>query len=407
MKIAVCLWGHESTAYTYTKYPHGEVDFFFYLFKAPSPSSPQITKINPKKIWVLPGIPEGLTTVHLSEQRHWLSGYIYTQCNQHIQEYEAKNNVKYDQYIYSRFQECILDIPAKPGFYCSYLCNYPPLTFLPSYRTVSASYIRIPFTEQMYHQYELPVHHRNALFQTMFKSKVITLEQFQPPPVTPKHVILIPSVIRTSSRPLDYALNRSIYTHEERLDQTIAQCKSVWEAKHPTDQIYLLEGSQLTISDMEKLVPYVDRIILFALDEEGDRYANHHPNKNLYEMYVLTELLSRLPSFSWALKFGGRYSLLDSFSFSPFETTSTFAFKITPSRYSWDGKNIAESVLYSIPFSLKHEFISKYRSALQSMQTSSCSVEQQNYTLFHDHMTPIPNAGIIGRDAVFGIDKVL
>jgi len=66
------------------------------------------------------------------------------------------------------------------------------------------------------------------------------------------NIILITSIINTPNTPLSYIKTRSIYTREERFEQTKRTIKTIRE-KIPDNKIMLVECSQLTDSEADYL----------------------------------------------------------------------------------------------------------------------------------------------------------
>ena len=67
-------------------------------------------------------------------------------------------------------------------------------------------------------------------------------------------LFLITSVINTGFKPWTYTGIRSIYTPEQRLDQTINETISSIRSYSPYSKIFLIECSNLCKEDEDKLI---------------------------------------------------------------------------------------------------------------------------------------------------------
>ncbi len=113
---------------------------------------------------------------------------------------------------------------------------------------------------------------------------------------------MIPSIIH-----IQYSKNRSVFTSEERLKQTIRQVESI--KKYCDDAfIVVLEMSNLSTEEMMRLAGCADWVVPFHQDPTLIQYAHHEPNKNIAEVYVMQEFLKSCDiPFDHYAKFGGRY----------------------------------------------------------------------------------------------------
>jgi hypothetical protein len=119
----------------------------------------------------------------------------------------------------------------------------------------------------------------------------------------PIKCICIPSIIHIKHS------NRSVFTPEERLQQTIRQIKSIRKYVKNA-RIVLLEMSALSVREMQQLSYITDIIWTFDKDPVLQRLANEDPNKNKAEVYVLREFWKQFDGtyhISHFAKFGGRY----------------------------------------------------------------------------------------------------
>lgn len=170
--------------------------------------------------------------------------------------------------------------------------------------------------------------------------------------------------------------NGGIMPHEERLQSTITQVKSIRRVC-PEAKIFLLESSPLNFDDIERLYDHVDYIFLFQKNSMNDKLAK--VNKSLGESYVIHSLLKRLPQYKLFIKFSGRYKLLNKFSLSHLSLDKP-TFRVTPKQITWSGKGVCESILYAVP----HIYREKLTQLLNKIisQGVNIDIEHELYACF-------------------------
>jgi hypothetical protein len=147
--------------------------------------------------------------------------------------------------------------------------------------------------------------------------------------------------------------NGGIMPHEERLQSTIEQVKSI-RSTCPEAKIFLLESSPLNFDDIERLYDHLDYIFLFQKNPVNENLAKC--NKSLGESYVIHSLLKRLPPYKLFIKFSGRYKLLNKFKLTN-HSLDLPTFRITPKTITWSQLGVCESILYSIPYSCHEKLL--------------------------------------------------
>lgn len=148
--------------------------------------------------------------------------------------------------------------------------------------------------------------------------------------------------------------NGGIMPHEERLQSTIEQVRSI-RSVCPEAKIFLLESSPLNFDDIERLYDHLDYIFLFQKNSISADLAKS--NKSLGESYVIHSLLKRLPPYKLFIKFSGRYKLLNKFKLSN-HSLDLPTFRITPKNITWSHLGVCESILYSTPYSCHGKLLS-------------------------------------------------
>jgi hypothetical protein len=160
-----------------------------------------------------------------------------------------------------------------------------------------------------------------------------------------KNIVLITSVINTSKKPLSYTKTRSVYTKEERYQQTKKTIKSLDAI--PDKFVILIEGSDLEMDKENYLKNNVD--LYKNLFDDKKKYKNIKSKyKSLGEVTQTIEAVDFIKSldlrFDNFIKITGRYELTKNFDYSNFENDKFVVKKIND-----DIKNVLTS-LYKVPF---------------------------------------------------------
>lgn len=125
-------------------------------------------------------------------------------------------------------------------------------------------------------------------------------------------MFLITSVIVPSKNPLDYTSVRSVFTPEERLNQTIESIRSV--RKYTDQKILLVECSNHITEkfDISKLKDLVDVYVDLSDDSDMLSVCNS-PNKSWAEIQMINRVVDHMADGERIYKLSGRYFLLDTF----------------------------------------------------------------------------------------------
>jgi len=134
-------------------------------------------------------------------------------------------------------------------------------------------------------------------------------------PIKNQSLCLITSVIKTPPLPLSYTDTRSVFTPEERYNQTINTIESV-RNKIPGVLICLVECSDLDTHHLLEITSRVD-YFLNIFDNAELRSRVYSPSKSMGEGTMTIEALKYIGEqgikYSSFYKISGRYSLTDSF----------------------------------------------------------------------------------------------
>ena len=134
-----------------------------------------------------------------------------------------------------------------------------------------------------------------------------------------KNVVLITSKIIVSSKKFSYINKRSIYTSEERLEQTLNTIKSI-KKYIPNPYIILFDNSVMNETFNKMLNENVDKFINLINDEIINFYTNDCMYKAYGEISQLSVLVNELKNLNFEInnifKISGRYTINNTFKYS-------------------------------------------------------------------------------------------
>ena len=161
-----------------------------------------------------------------------------------------------------------------------------------------------------------------------------------------KNITLIPSIIDTPNKPLSYHAVRSVYTKQERFEQTKTTIESV-RSRIPNNKILVIECSPLTEEENAYFVENTDIFInLYELSDKSYIEKIHSHSKSMGEgtmtMYALEYMLSNKIEYDTLYKLSGRYRLNDKFSYYKYNNNNN-----TMVQY-YCGKECASTILYKM-----------------------------------------------------------
>jgi hypothetical protein len=160
-----------------------------------------------------------------------------------------------------------------------------------------------------------------------------------------KHLVLITSVINTPNTPLSYISNRSIYTKEERLEQTKKTICSI-QTKIPDALIFIVECSLLN-EEEEDFFRKNSSYFLNLYNNETIRQDVYGISKSLGEGTMTYNGLHYIKTnniqYDNLIKISGRYFLSDSFVLERFNNNSIVI------KYIEGNRNNVLTALYKLP----------------------------------------------------------
>ena len=171
--------------------------------------------------------------------------------------------------------------------------------------------------------------------------------------INKKNITLIPSIIDTPNKPLSYHHTRSVYTKQERFEQTKTTIESV-RSRIPNNKIMVIECSPLTEEESQFFLENTDIFInLYDLPDKSYIEKIHSYSKSMGEgtmtIYALEYLLTNKIEYDTLYKLSGRYRLNDKFAYEKYNNNEQVLVQ-----YYCD-KECASTILYKLPkiYSLK------------------------------------------------------
>jgi len=204
---------------------------------------------------------------------------------------------------------------------------------------------------------------------------------------------LVTSTIRAGQKPLSYSNIRSIYSSEERLNQTQETIRSI-RNRVKDARVVVLENSCLEKNERELLNREVDLLVLFCEEREAIDLRDG-PYKGAAEVWMLLKMMELLQPLAYRqlFKISGRYQLTEDFSLSAFPSDQ-FGMRLREGSYS--------TRLYAFPKSLEDIYIKQLNSALKATR-KGMGVERCLMKGVAAHrIAHLSRLGVAGRIAVDG-----
>jgi len=177
------------------------------------------------------------------------------------------------------------------------------------------------------------------------------------------NLVLITSVICTTNNPLSYTNNRSVYSHNERFEQTKKTIETVKE-KIPNSKIFIVECSNLNEEMTSYLIENSD-FFLNLYNNEQIRNNTSHISKSLGEgtmtLCALKFIIQNNIEFENLIKISGRYWLSEKFEYKNFNNNDIVV------KYIENNKDNVFTALYKLPKSLSLNFMIFLESSFNDM----------------------------------------
>lgn len=139
-----------------------------------------------------------------------------------------------------------------------------------------------------------------------------------------KNITLITSIIDTPNTPLSYIKTRSVFSKEQRFEQTKKTILSIRE-KIPNNKIFLVECSILTSEERDFFIENVDYFLNVCDTNDNDLINRMFTiSKSMGEgtmtIIALQYIFNNNIDFDYLYKISGRYWLNDNFKYNLFDT---------------------------------------------------------------------------------------
>ena len=197
------------------------------------------------------------------------------------------------------------------------------------------------------------------------------------------NLVLITSVIHTPNAPLSYTNTRSIYSVEQRFEQTKKTIQSIRD-KIPDAIIVIVECSDLKKSEEEFLTQNCDKVI--NLDSYTDIRTNVYGiSKALGEgtltYHALNYIQNNNIKYDNLIKISGRYLLSSNFDLNNFNNDSIVI------KHIYGDRNNVITSLYKLP----HKVVGKFKLFLSNNFNlmSQCIGYEVLFSMFVNSLTDV------------------
>ena len=213
-------------------------------------------------------------------------------------------------------------------------------------------------------------------------------------------LFLITSVIETGQRGWSYTSVRSVFTPEQRFQQTLQSIQSIREAA-PEATIMICEASPLSDSMREQLRAAVDIALFLDADPTIQDVCLTSPKKGYGELLQTVAAVEHLKNtgvgFRRLFKLSGRYKLNHGFRLSNFSTTD-FTF-----RASFPGSAVHPTVLYAVPFAQLGTFENALADCRRAYETQDVVMYENALPGRCNPKHLVTSCGVSGYVAVDGV----
>lgn len=130
------------------------------------------------------------------------------------------------------------------------------------------------------------------------------------------NIAIVTSIIDTPNKPLSYSKVRSVFTKEQRFEQTKKTLESI-KKYIPDCFVMTLECSDLTKEEQNYFISNSD-VFVNLKGTKHDKYITQSSSKALGEATMTIEALKSIPydSYKRIFKISGRYWLTDKFNYN-------------------------------------------------------------------------------------------
>ena len=355
-------------------------------------------------------------------------GIIYININNNIFEYE--NIYDLNNLLIQYKPNILLETSIWPETY-SYTLTLSKLTQLPilslkkpyksvienrlsdynkvhHYSTLNDLIKLIPKIKQNFFYTIEPIVYFNSYWDNYFNTSISSGNNFKFINVENKNIVLITCKIIVSKNPFSYTNNRSVYTPEERFNQTLETINSIKEFI-PNVFIVLFDNSKLDSNNYMYIMlkQRVDLFINILNNKELNYYTDVYQYKAFgdiaqqIEFYNLFLKFTELNKIKYFFKISGRYIINKKFNYSLYDNNKNIFKKnihILDKEYYYTS-------FFKLDKSILNEYFIKLKNLLDNKDKyenkySDCEVILPN--LIIDKISLLDNLGITQRISVYG-----
>jgi len=205
-----------------------------------------------------------------------------------------------------------------------------------------------------------------------------------------QNLVIITSVLNISNNPLSYTNTRSIYSYEERLEQTIKTIESLDKIKNK--HIFFVETSEVPSKDEKIIKDKVD----FYLNLNDNLKIKENVNglfKNSGEALQILSCLKTLNLMDYdnIIKISGRYWLNENFTDSLFNNEDNIFKKCENA-----------PCFYTILYKVNKKYFSNYIQALNETYEYTEQIETVFLRNFINNCIQVDQLGVTGNISVNG-----
>jgi hypothetical protein len=210
-----------------------------------------------------------------------------------------------------------------------------------------------------------------------------------------KTIVLITSIIDPPKKPLSYISTRSIYTSDERFEQTKKTFQTIRQ-KIPNAKIFLVECSKMN-QEQEKFMLENSDYFLNLYGDENIRKYMHSESKSLCEGTMTYQALQCIENnhieYDNLIKISGRYWLSDNFDYN-----KNFNHDKVVVKYIGNDKNNVFTALFQLPRKMVEKFKIFLLSNLDKMK--KCVGYELLFGIFVNNYENIPSTNIVIVDPI-------
>lgn len=205
-----------------------------------------------------------------------------------------------------------------------------------------------------------------------------------------KNLIIISSVINTSKDGLSYTKTRSVYSSDERYEQTIKTIESC--EKVDNCEILLIETSTIDSEKEEKLKSLVDYYVNYSNNPNIQKIIDG-PIKGKAESTQLWNGIKEVDfnNYDNIIKISGRYWFSHEFNYDNFNNENNIFV---------EGPN--KSALGTVMYKIHKSSFNQYLKCLGYCTNSNEMLEKDFILFFKDNYKTLPKIGVEGNVSVDG-----